>query len=256
MKKYILALDLDETLLNSKKEISAKTLNILQKCKQKGFIIAISSTRGYSSCTEIAKQIDADYVCCQSGNMIFDKSENIIFKNPFTRKQINDFFDIFLKYTDEIALDSSNNLFGKETDISKKWGVIPCSTKMLREMEAFKICIMTNSTFEKQVKDYCNKNEFVCRPMREMPEMLLITPSRSDKFFALEKLLKIENSDLEHLIVFGDDNSDILSIKNAKYGVAMANSRQKVLNEAKFITLSNNEDGVAHFLNNTFLSSN
>ena len=41
-------------------------------------------------------------------------------------------------------------------------------------------------------------------------------------------------------------------MKNAAYGVAMANSKPEVLDAAKYIALSNDEDGVAEFLKQQF----
>ena len=50
------------------------------------------------------------------------------------------------------------------------------------------------------------------------------------------------------LVVFGDDSSDKLSIKMAGFGVAVSNARPEVLDVAKYVTESNDEDGVASFL--------
>ena len=85
MKKYIVALDLDETLLDSNMNISSYTLNTLKRCKEKDMVIAISSTRGYGSCKNIAEEIYADYCCVQSGNSIVDKAGNIIYSNAFLK---------------------------------------------------------------------------------------------------------------------------------------------------------------------------
>ena len=43
----------------------------------------------------------------------------------------------------------------------------------------------------------------------------------------------------------GDSNNDIGMIKNAGIGVAVANAKDSVKNNAKIITASNNDDGVA-----------
>ena len=78
--------------------------------------------------------------------------------------------------------------------------------------------------------------------------IMLVTPGGSDKFYALEKLLEILDIDIDHLMVFGDDTSDMLSIQKAGFGVAMENSREEVKEKAKIITSSNDDDGVAKFL--------
>jgi len=136
MKKYsdyIIALDLDETLLDSNGQISETTLKTLLKCKELGFNIAISSTRGYGTCTKFAEAISADYVCCQAGNMIVDKDKNIIYEHPFSKKELSDFIDHFSKYTNDFIIDSDSYLYGGlDDDFAHSWGVIYKNTEEVK----------------------------------------------------------------------------------------------------------------------------
>lgn len=249
-KKYIIALDLDETLLNSKKEISVRTLNVLKRMKEYGCVLAVSSTRGYGSCLKTAEIISADYICCQSGNMIVDKKGEIIYKNPFNQDEVANLIEEFKPHTKVFIMDSDKNLFGGlNDDFAKSWGVSYCDLDSLKKINSYKMCVGFTPDIKDLITDYCNRHNYVCREMRTDPYML-ITPGGSDKYYALEKLMEILNTDLKHLLVFGDDNSDLLSIQKAGFGVAVANSKEEVLKEAKFITASNDEDGVALFLEN------
>ena len=54
-------------------------------------------------------------------------------------------------------------------------------------------------------------------------------------------------------MIFGDDFGDQEMIEKAKIGVAMKNSQPVVLEHAKYVTLSNEEDGVAHFIEDNLL---
>lgn len=249
---YIIALDLDETLLNSKGEVTQKSIDVLNKCKNDGFVIAISSTRGFGSCKKIAGLISADFVCCQAGNMIVDKNQNIIYKNPFKAEDVALIVDTFSKYTDLIFVDSDFNLYGSVLDsFTTKWGTVYCDLNKLKDLNAYKICIGYEESYKQQIIDFCNNKGFICRKMLDANYML-ITPSNSNKFYALEQLINILESNKSKLVVFGDDVSDVLSIQNAEFGVAMKNSQPEVLKQAKFVTLSNDEDGVAVFLENQF----
>lgn len=251
--KKIIALDLDETLLNSNKLLSEHTLEVLKKCKEAGYVLAISSTRGYGSCKEIAGIINADYICCQSGNMIVDSNGKIIYKHVFPKNDIADFINLAREYTKNIIIDSNTNLYGGiDDDFCKSWKVIYKDMKDLVDLDAYKICVYYEKDYQKVLEDYCKDHNYVCRVMRTDP-YLLITPSYSDKFYALEKLMQILKTNTDNLFVFGDDNSDLLSIKKAKHGVAVANARKEVLDSASFITKSNDEDGVACFLESNLL---
>ena len=66
-----------------------------------------------------------------------------------------------------------------------------------------------------------------------------------DKWFAIEKVMQIENIKKEEVMALGDNNNDIIMIKNAGLGVAMGHSNDEVKKVADYITENNNEDGVA-----------
>lgn len=64
-------------------------------------------------------------------------------------------------------------------------------------------------------------------------------------------LLRIHGQDADPwrgMLAFGDDTSDIEVLRQAEYGVAMANAVPDVLHAARYRTHSNAEDGVAHVL--------
>ncbi len=58
-------------------------------------------------------------------------------------------------------------------------------------------------------------------------------------------MLEIPRSEIA---AFGDADNDIQMIRYAGLGVAMANSSEKLLREADYVTRSNNEDGIAVML--------
>ena len=253
-KKTIIAVDLDDTLLTTKKEVSLKTLDVLKRCKNKGYILVVSSTRGYSTCGEIAQLIDADYVCCQAGNMIVDKKKKIIYKNPFKQEDVIDVIDYFSLFTESIFIDSDFYLCGcVKNDFSNKWNITMCKESKFRLLSAYKLCIGFKDEESKQrIIDYCSKKGFVCRKVID-DDIMFVTPLNSDKYYALEQLTKMLKTDNEHLVVFGDDHSDLLSIQKAGVGVAMKNSKPEILKIAKYITLTNDEEGVAVFLEEKYL---
>ena len=63
----------------------------------------------------------------------------------------------------------------------------------------------------------------------------------------------LENIEQEEVMSFGDNNNDILMIKNAGLGIAMGHSNEQVKKVANFITKTNDEDGVAKALENIVL---
>ena len=52
----------------------------------------------------------------------------------------------------------------------------------------------------------------------------------------------------DEIMAFGDSSNDLKMMKGVGIGVAMANAREDVKEAADYITASNDEDGVAHFI--------
>ena len=64
----------------------------------------------------------------------------------------------------------------------------------------------------------------------------------------------IYNLDLKDVICIGDSQNDISMLEIAGKSVVMGNAKNEIKNYADFIALSNDEDGVARFLEQEFLS--
>lgn len=58
--RYLIALDLDGTLLKDDKTISEKTIKVLNKVKEEGHVVMISTGRPYRASELYYKQLDLD----------------------------------------------------------------------------------------------------------------------------------------------------------------------------------------------------
>ncbi len=96
---------------------------------------------------------------------------------------------------------------------------------------------------EARVKAALGKNFSV---YRSEPFFLEILPRGIDKAQCLAQLLKLLGMEREEMIACGDGFNDLSMIEFAGLGVAMENAVRPVRNAADYVTLSNNDDGVAH----------
>ena len=71
----------------------------------------------------------------------------------------------------------------------------------------------------------------------------------SDKGKALLMLAKYLNIKDDETMAIGDAGNDLSMILKAHVGVAMANAFKEVLDNANYITTSNEDDGVAKAIN-------
>lgn len=78
------------------------------------------------------------------------------------------------------------------------------------------------------------------------------TAKGCNKGEALLWLSRYLGVDRRNTVAFGDGNNDLSMLHAAGYGVAMGNAAPDVKNAAQYSTVSNEEDGVAVFLEQTF----
>ena len=104
---------------------------------------------------------------------------------------------------------------------------------------------------EPRVKAALGKNFSV---YRSDPFFLEILPKGIDKAKSLERLLNTLGLSKSQMIACGDGYNDLTMIQYAGLGVAMGNGVLPVRRAADYITLSNDEDGVAHVVEKFMLS--
>ena len=106
-------------------------------------------------------------------------------------------------------------------------------------------------TVEPKVKAALGKNYSV---YRSDPYYLEVLPKGIDKARSLERFLEVTGYRREEMIACGDGYNDLSMIRFAGLGVAMENGVLPVRQAADYITLSNNDDGVAHVVEKFMLS--
>ena len=80
-----------------------------------------------------------------------------------------------------------------------------------------------------------------------------IGPLNNSKGNAVKLLCKDFGIKLDEVIAFGDQMNDISMIRIVGFGVAMGNAKDEVKEVARFVTLTNDENGVAYAINTEIL---
>ena len=86
-----------------------------------------------------------------------------------------------------------------------------------------------------------------------MVSYLAFLPEVSGKVQAIRELTDMLNVPLNEVVAFGDDKNDIDMLKLCGIGVAAGNAISDVKNIADHITLTNDEDGIAVYLEKNLL---
>lgn len=90
---------------------------------------------------------------------------------------------------------------------------------------------------------------------RSEPYFLELVPPGIDKARSLAVLLERLGLTREEMVAMGDGYNDLSMIRFAGMGVAMANAQEPVRKAADYITLSNDEDGVAVAVERLFFNN-
>ena len=93
----MIVVDLDGTILNSNRKISALTKNYLKELKNKGYIITIATGRIYASALKAADGCDfASYIISDTGSCVYDRNKSdVVFSNYINQEIAQKIFDYY-----------------------------------------------------------------------------------------------------------------------------------------------------------------
>lgn len=259
----IIALDLDGTLTNSQKTISIRTKNALIKAQKMGIKLILASGRPMHGISPIADELNlAEYggfVLAYNGAKIINYQTNETIYEKYLSDDIKQkVYDLSKKYgvsvntykKDEIIAASDNIYLQKESMINHMNIRIADNfhddidfhvVKYMLTGEGGHLAKIEPDVFE-SLKDYANV-------FRSEPYFLEIVPKNLDKAASLAVLLQYLDIDKSQLIAFGDGFNDRTMIEYAGLGIAMDNAQDVVKDVADYVTLSNDDDGIASALN-------
>lgn len=270
MKYKLLALDLDGTLTNNKKEVSAHTKETLVRAqKERGVKIILASGRPTYGVAPLADEIGlgefGGYILAYNGGEVIDwRTREVIHSSlldrdvlPYLYKCANDNDFAIVTYENEYVLTEKpdDEYVQKEALLN-----VMKIKKVDNFLEAVKHpitkCLIVGepvrlAALEKEMYEHLKDRMGV---FRSEPYFLELVPKGIDKGKSLEELLRKLEITREELMAVGDGFNDLPMIKFAGMGVAMSNAQDVLKENADFITLSNEEDGVAYAVEKFILS--
>lgn len=287
----LITVDLDGTLLNKYGEVSEYTKNIIKKVTDQGILVVLASGRISESVLTIAKEIGANkYYISGNGSVLYDmQKKEIIYEKYLSKEKVLELIELCEKnsiyyniYTESsvIAKSLNYNVAFYNYENTKKSSHKKTEINIVDDVYNYIKTLNTNKFLKMTI---CDENKIVfssiLRKVKDIPDIDVLEVSHMskkkikmgtkevsvgyyytevssknvDKWYAIEEIMKKENIAKEEVISFGDNNNDILMIKNAGLGIAMGHSNEQVKKVAKFVTQTNDEDGVAKALENIIL---
>lgn len=249
--------DLDGTLICSDGNISERSKSVLKSCQERGINIVIATARYWIGAERYIEEIQPDYEITTDGTLIHRHGEQIyscIFEIEDTNKIVQ---DILAKNNKtEITVAAGRKVLWNSKHISeseKLHKAIYCDYKKPLTCQANKI-VAELSDYETAL-EIANKNH--CRLQSYRGENWYgFLPETAGKVQAIQELAKILNISLNEIVAFGDDKNDMEMLKMCGIGVAVNNAIPSVKEIADSIALSNDENGVAEWLDENILMDN
>lgn len=262
----ILFTDLDGTLLDEQKQISAYTREVLDAWSKAGHKLVLCSGRDINSVGDVKKYLQLDfpgmYLIGYNGGQIYDcDNQKTIYKVSLTLAQTSHIvkeaarFGVHVhSYTDTHIVSPEDNeqlryycrviktpvIFSRDvTDVMTE-GPCKClavELEDLKKLEDFRCSLLPWAKEEGITMIYSN------------PYYLEFFPSVSGKGTAVKTLCELLNINPYFSVAAGDAQNDISMIEAAGMGIAMCNGTEDVKMAATTITAyDNNHDGLAHAL--------
>lgn len=263
----MIALDLDETLLNTDKTISTTNAETLRRLHEAGIKVVLCTGRPINAIWGYLEQLGLttadDYTITFNGALVIQNTT----KEALAQSG--------LSHVDFKPLHAFAQEHGYPLDVLDFEQVYPLADltpsvyqQMLKAPMTFtpinfadlpdhlfsKAVMATDpATLDAAVAALTPEMHAQYHVVRSQPKILEFLAADMDKAVGLGQLLTHFGWDFSNLMAFGDAENDLGMIKAAGDGVAMLNGQPAVKAAANHITLKvNNEAGVASYLQQTF----
>ena len=255
----LMAVDIDGTLLNDRGELTENTKNAIKQWVDKGLIFTIASGRPIQGIEKLNRTLNLDvpFITYNGAMVVMGKSGKVLYEQKLSRNDSRDIISLGNNYNVTIMIWNDNKLYVPQINervenykmISGVEPILIDNLEKIIEKGVTKILwydeVEKIAQYQKEIGSFLSENVNF-HPSR--PYFMEFVDKNASKAIAMEKLGQFYGIKQSEMIAVGDGFNDLSMIEYAGLGVAMANSPREVKEKADYITLSNEEDGVAHVI--------
>lgn len=260
----LIALDLDDTVLNSKKKISKRTKQAIEDTQVAHVPIVVASGRAYGSLKRFADELGIqNYAISLAGGLIHDPDGNVIhgvYLDPEIAWMVMNWCAsrgvYYQVYTEE------GFFYPRRVTYSEKYervggydGHEDPSLPYRHDLKLGKILVICEEDQTQGLKAALERDFPALSIDQSAPFFIEISDKMASKGEALCYLAEHLGVPQSKVLAIGDSEIDVTMIKWAGMGIAMKNSVPAVLEAADYVTDTNNKDGVAKALDKFVLSA-
>ena len=261
---YLVAVDMDGTLLHNDKSISDYTINVLRKIVEKGILLVPASGRPLNGMkAAVLNNVKGiKYAICSNGAMLMDvQKEKSISETGIPIEKALEALTYLEQFPVAVYVHTDRGTFRAEgwekTGLSEKYPYIRFSegnVKNLREfLRTSRVNVMKMGAYiltDNLAQKLLEKGSPIpgIAFLRSGDGIIELNSTNASKGNALCILCEKLGIQLENVLAIGDNENDISMLQAAGISAAMENAEDDVKQAAKFVAWNNEEDGAAHFL--------
>jgi Cof subfamily protein (haloacid dehalogenase superfamily) len=251
MKIKLIVTDLDRTLLRTDKSISKYTADMLNRCRESGIKVVFATARPGNRIDLLGIADYADMVIINNGASIYKRGESVTefgiapaVAKPLMKKLLDTLPDL------RISIEYGDMAYAN-CDLSDLWdSESRVGFDNLPELPADKIVIRAGAETYASVQKLIPKELYA---QLNEGRLILIMNENATKWNAIRLLAEKWGIEAAEIAAFGDDYNDMEMLQNCGVGVAVANALDEVKAVADYVCGSNDEDGVAKWLEENML---
>ncbi len=258
--KYLF-FDLDGTLLDSFKNISAFTVEALRRLKEDGYVIGVSSGRAMTGIEPVIRDIETlvDVIVCNCGADLYEKERGVLEHfHPIPKQTIDLFLDTFRGVKDLYVVFRTDDRFYASgvhptvelfRDANNFSSIHDPSEGGYTSTQRIELVFPVKETQEEVYRHILTKDFPGMTGYHSDSFIYEYVDSRNSKGNAIRICVERRGDSLDDVLCMGDSPNDIEMIEMCGLGVAMKNAEEAVKDAADEVTeYTNDEDGAARYL--------
>jgi len=254
----LVAIDLDDTMLCPDCHISERNRRALKRAQEQGITVTIATGRMFVSAQPFALELGISVpLITYQGAMIVMADGRVISHHPMDHKLSLQLLRFLRPFGQHINLYMGDDLYiEKDSPEARRYQAYTRTyLNVVPDLEEFLAGAAMGATKFSLIAKPEEVQQVIAAVREEFGDAVQLTPSKPHflefgrpdlgKGVALKEMAQRLGIGREQVMAIGDSPNDLDMIEYAGWGIAMANADDCVKEKARWITASNEEDGVA-----------
>jgi len=256
----LLALDVDGTLLNSRHQLTERVRHALQRVAQRGVRVVLVSARSPASMMGFVEQIGSpEMVVALNGALVVGPERELLLRLSFAESVVEQLIVLAAEFGLSVHLYSGFTWYTEQMSpiVKRQIAIVgfrpqlgPFPPDIVSHIE--KILVIGEATALGVFYDQVSRQGLAVAMVYSMADRIELTAPRVSKATGLAEVCRRLNIPARATIAVGDNHNDRTMIEFAGLGIAMGNAPAAVQAVAQVVIGSNDQDGVAGFVDKLF----